>query len=228
MVFDRWKWLSRHLEPGPLRTLDAGCGSGAFTLYAAKIGNQAVGLSFDERNNEAARERAELLGIENVRFLECDLRKLDAFQNIGTFDQIICFETIEHIMNDRKLVADLSQRLRPGGRLLLTTPFAHYKTPFRDPISEIEDGGHVRRGYTHDEIKKLFAEADLEVEKAEYVSGLVSQILTYPIWHLNGIAQRLFWMATFPLRIFQPLDEPLTRFLRHPTFSIGVVGVKRV
>jgi hypothetical protein len=30
-VVDRWRWLKQHVRPGPLRTLDAGCGTGAFT-----------------------------------------------------------------------------------------------------------------------------------------------------------------------------------------------------
>ncbi|MGH7934815.1 MAG: hypothetical protein ACREQN_16860, partial [Candidatus Binataceae bacterium] len=47
MTLDRWRWLKRHLRAGRLRTLDAGCGSGAFTMYAAKIGNEAVGITFD-------------------------------------------------------------------------------------------------------------------------------------------------------------------------------------
>jgi len=75
-VFDRWVWLRRNLMSGSLRTLDAGCGSGAFTMYAAKIGNDAIGISFDERNNRVAEERANLLKIKNIRFITGDLRKL--------------------------------------------------------------------------------------------------------------------------------------------------------
>ena len=76
-VYDRWDWLRRRLLPGPVRTLDAGCGSGAFTLGAAKLGNQAVGLSFDKNNNAKATHRAKLLGLSNVTFMTLDLRQLD-------------------------------------------------------------------------------------------------------------------------------------------------------
>jgi ribosomal protein L11 methylase PrmA len=54
-VYDRWKWLRRYLSHGALRTLDVGCGSGAFTMYAAKIGNESVGLSFNDSNSQAVR-----------------------------------------------------------------------------------------------------------------------------------------------------------------------------
>ena len=56
--FDRFLWLKHHLKSGHLKTLDAGCGSGSFTIFAAKIGNDALGISFDKRNNEVALKRA--------------------------------------------------------------------------------------------------------------------------------------------------------------------------
>ena len=56
LAFDRYKWLKHHLQPGAHnRTLDAGCGNGAFTIYASKIRNQAIGISYDERGIQKAR-----------------------------------------------------------------------------------------------------------------------------------------------------------------------------
>lgn len=97
-AFDRFRWFVKRMKGGDIRTLDAGCGSGALTLYAAKRGNEAVGISFDERNNRMAEERARILGIERAQFVTGDLRKLDTLApSLGVFEQIICFETIEHI-----------------------------------------------------------------------------------------------------------------------------------
>jgi len=225
--FDRWRWLVRHLQPGPLRTLDAGCGSGAFTLYAAKIGNEALGLSFDQRNTEVARTRANILGVFNARFLQVDLRDLSQVsEDLGLFDQIICFETIEHIMDDHRLMADLSSLLKPGGRLLLTTPYKHYRHLFGDKLSVSEDGGHVRWGYTHEEIRRLFDQYGLEVQVEGYISGFVSQQITNLQRILSRLQGKLAWAFTFPLRVFQWVDRPLTRVLGYPHLSIGVVGVK--
>jgi SAM-dependent methyltransferase len=67
-VWDRWKWVRAVLRGGSLRTLDAGCGTGAFSFYADRIGNDCVGLSFDEENNRRARRRAGRLGCGKVRF----------------------------------------------------------------------------------------------------------------------------------------------------------------
>lgn len=227
-VFDRWLWLRRNLRPGRLRTLDVGCGSGAFTLYAATIGNQAVGLSHDERNNAVAAERASILGLVHACFLTVDVRDLDRFAaELGLFDQIVCLETIEHLRDDRKLIADLSSLLRPGGRLLLTTPYKHYRRLVGDRLSNGEDGGHIRWGYTHAEMRRLLGDHGLDVEVEGYVSGIVSQSLTNIQRILSRPHPRIGWLLVFPLRLLQLLDRPLTRLLRYPYLSIAVVAVKR-
>ncbi len=226
-VTDRWRWLCRHLKPGPLRTLDAGCGTGAYTLYAAKVGNRAVGVSFDPSQIGRARERARILGIEGTEFHVGDLRKLDEFgPALGTFDQIIVFETIEHIMNDQKLVDDLAARLNPGGTILLTAPYKNHHALWGERLSETEDGGHVRWGYTHDDLRAIFERSGLEVVAAEYISGLVSQKLASLQFGLTRIHSQGAWGVTLPLRVFHPLDGPLTWATGYPHLSVGVVGRK--
>jgi hypothetical protein len=37
----------------------------------------------------------------------------------------------------------------------------------------------------------------------------------------------IVWTVSLPLWIFGSLDVPLTKFMRYPYLSIGVVGVKR-
>lgn len=230
-VFDRWIWLKKNLKRGPLRTLDAGCGSGAFTLYAAKIGNEAVGISFDERNNNVARERAEILGLKNIKFIQGDLRRLNEMKDIGVFDQIICFETIEHILNDQKLLKDIFKILNPEGKLILTAPYKYYNKHFlgddKTSLSVYEDGGHVRWGYTHDEISKLFEGVGFILEKKEYVSGIISQFLI-KLDRVIGLATdfRLAWIIIFPLRILIVFDKFLTKVFNYPHLSVAVIAKK--
>lgn len=228
-VFDRWLWLKKHLKHGNLRILDAGCGSGAFTFAAAKLGGEALGLDFNKEQIQKAKARAKLLGIPKLEFIQADLRSLDKISpRLGKFDQIICLETIEHILNDKKLVQDLAALLKPRGRLLLTTPFKHSPLLFGDDkLSEYEDGGHVRRGYTHQELKQLFNEADLEIKAQDYLNGIISQQLTGLMRRLSCIHPKLGWALIFPFRFLQLFDRPLTRTFHYPYLSIGAVGVKR-
>lgn len=226
-VTDRWRWLERHLRPGPLRTLDAGCGTGAYTLHAARVGNRAVGVSFDPAQIRRARDRAEILGIKDVEFRTGDLRRLDVdAADLGLFDQVIVFETIEHILDDQKLIDDLAGLMKPGGTLLLTAPYTHHKPLWGESLSETEDGGHVRWGYTHDDLRKMFTTAGLEVTAAEFISGFVSQKLASLQFGLTRVHTHGAWGVTFPLRVFHRLDGPLTRWTGYPHLSVGVVGRK--
>lgn len=226
-AFDRWWWLRHRLRKGDLRTLDAGCGSGALTLYAAKMRNDVIGVSFDERNNRVATERARLLGITRAKFVTGDLRKLDTFApSLGAFDQIICFETIEHIKDDRKLLRDLASVLRPGGKLFLTAPYENCRLP-GDGISDVENGGHVRWGYTQESISELMRGAGLRPVELGYVTGIISQILIRWYRLLSRVVDfRIAWALIFPFRFFIALDPFITKCLRHPHLSVAVVAAK--
>lgn len=225
-VFDRWAWLKEYITRGPVRTLDVGCGSGAFTLYAAKVGNEALGISFDEPNNKKARERAEILGFEKASFIWGDVRKLDEMKDIGLFDQAICFETIEHIKDDGKLVKDISSVLKSGGKLLLTTPYKFYHRLPGDHVSKIENGDHMRWGYTHEEMEEIMKSAGLEVESKDYVTGLVSQALIRLERRIVPISHYLAWVIVLPFRVLRVFDPFVTKFTRYPHLSIGIVARK--
>jgi len=211
-----------------MRTLDAGCGSGAFAIYAAVKGNETVGISFNPDETLKARERANILGISNINFVADDLRNLSQISShLGEFDQIICFETIEHIMNDDQLIQDLCALLKPGGRLLLTSPYLRHHRLLGERLSEYEDGGHVRWGYTHEQMHSIFQKHQLDVVTYDYVSGVISQTLTNLMRFLSRIDYKVSWVLTFPLRILQLLDKPLTEVMGYPYLCIAVVGVKK-
>jgi SAM-dependent methyltransferase len=228
-AYSRFRWLRRRLKKGNVRTFDAGCGSGALTLYAARIGNNAVGLSFDGRNNQVATERAQILGITRAKFITGDLRKLDVLApSLGVFDQIICFETIEHIKDDRKLLRDLANTLRSGGKLFLTAPYEHYRRLPGDNISDMENGGHVRWGYTHEHIAALLRAAGFEPKELGFVTGIISQLLIRIERLLSRfLPSRIGWAIVFPFRILTVLDPLITPLLRYPYLSIAVVAEKR-
>jgi SAM-dependent methyltransferase len=227
-VIDRWQWLRRRLRPGPLRTLDAGCGRGAFTLYAGQIGNHAVGLSFSDDDVRVARQRADLLGLRRVEFHVADLRRLDrAADPYGRFDQIICTEVIEHIRDDAKLIDDLSRLLRPGGRLLLTTPYENHVPLLWEEVSDHEDGRHVRFGYTWAAVEAHFARCGLAVEERSFLNGLIAQQLFNLYKLAHPVHPRLAWAVTVPFRPLHAIDALVTETVGYPFMSVGLVGIKR-
>jgi SAM-dependent methyltransferase len=221
-VYDRYRWVRGRLRPGEGRTLDAGAGNGGFALFAASVGNECVGLSFDEREMRDAERRAILCGIETVAFRVHDLREGPVD---GGFDQVICLEVAEHIVDDEKLFRDIAAALRPGGRLLLTTPFAQHRPLRGETLSEAEDGGHVRWGYSEARLRELCDGAALTPISFGFVSGIVSQRLTNLQRRLRPLGSHQFgWAAVFPLRLLQLMDRPLTRATRFPHLSISLVA----
>lgn len=229
LILDRWLWLSDRLPrtKGKETMLDVGCGSGAFSLGAAKRGYIATGLSWDERNQKIAQERARILKIEDANFPICDVRKLDMEKDlIGKFDFAINFENIEHVLDDRKLMIDIANCLKPGGRLLMTTPYFHYIPMTKGdigPFSDVEDGGHVRRGYSKQMLIELCEQAGLKVEEISFCSGFFSQKTTAILRKLAHINHLVAWGTILFLR---PLIPVLDKFIPSRGYSICMEAYK--
>jgi SAM-dependent methyltransferase len=230
-VLDRWMWLRRYLRRGSLRTFDAGCGNGGFSIFAASVGNEVVAASFSSSEQESARRRAAMLGVTGVDFRIIDLRELESHRSaLGMFDQIICLETIEHVTDDEGLVKSLTAMLNPGGQILLSTPFdAHHPlyTEDREP-SPAEDGSHVRYGYSQERLSQIADAAGLDVASEGFISGVVSQKLTDLMRRLSaGVGLFPAWVILLPLRVLVLLDAPLSRILHYPHLSVALCAVKR-
>lgn len=230
---DRWKWLRGRL---PLTRkdeglLDVGCGSGGFTIGAAIRGYRSTGISWDERNQRVAEERAIIINAVGTSFDVVEVRQAgECPQYFDKFDVVICFECIEHILDDRKLLVDMGRCLRPGGRLLLTTPYLYCPPIGRQcvgPFSKTEDGSHVRRGYTHEMLVELCNQANLTVESSTYCSGFMSQQVTKLLRRLSSFNPVVAWVLTVPFRLLPPVLDPILSCLtKWPQSSICLEAYK--
>jgi len=227
MMLDRWLWLKQRLPVtrSGLGLLDVGCGTGAFTIATAQRGYNSLGLSWDKRNQDVAEQRAALCGAKSASFEVQDVRYLDEREDlVSKWDYIVCLECIEHVLDDVRLMQAMERCLKPGGRLLLTTPNYLY-WPISDyesgPFANTENGWHVRRGYSPAMLRDLCAAAGLVVEEISYCSGACSQLVVKihrPIEKLNA---KLAWAATLLLRIIPPLfDRLLNKLSKQPNYSI--------
>ncbi len=233
---DRWIWLSKNLNNRKGNNLlDVGAGSGGFSIACAKKYNiSCTALSWDERNVEESKKRSTQLNVHNkVTNKVYDIRYLDKLKELkSTFDFVICLENIEHIINDKKLIKDISSNLKIGGTLFLTTPNLNY-IPMgigdnKNNLSLIEDGGHVRIGYSEKDCYSVCEGSGLEIEKIEYCSGFFSQKITSMIRFLNLILPYpLIWGITFPLRSLPIIFDPfIQKYFKWPGYSICFVAKK--
>ena len=232
LVADRHIWLSHNLPEtnNNENFLDIGCGSGAFTFVAAKRGYRALGCSWDDCNQKKAEERCSALKLnDRCEFQIADARKLDTYEfNDEKFDYILNFENIEHIIDDKKLFIDIEKHLKPGGFLLLTTPNINFMKMSKGdigPFSDIEDGSHMRRGYSNQMLVELCEFSGLRVQKIEYCSGFVSQKATYLYRKMQKIfGIYLSWVLILPLRPIVYLLELIR--IRGSGYSICLVAYK--
>lgn len=188
--------LCRYLLPGDLATLDAGCGNAAFSFHACKLGNSVLGISFNADEVRRCSEYRDFLGLDPVR---CRFQTHNIYDLLGLgrrFDQIICFETLEHLERDQEVLGLFARVLNPGGTLHLGTPCLNRKPYYGEVISSVEDGGHVRLGYTHDGLEEMLAKEGFEVAVRDKAVGPISQ----KIMDLGR------WLLAVPLR---RLPEPI-------------------
>jgi 2-polyprenyl-3-methyl-5-hydroxy-6-metoxy-1,4-benzoquinol methylase len=124
--------LFAHLDPvrdlHGKAVLEIGCGRGelAYRIAAASAPRLFVGADFAQSAVRFARGRAARPPAGRVGWLVSDIQALALAA--GFFDTVISCETIEHVPDPALAVRELHRVLRPGGRLLLTTP--NYLGPF--------------------------------------------------------------------------------------------------
>ena len=229
---DRWRWLKRRLPKtaNGERLIDVGCGTGAFTIGAALRGYIALGLSWDQRNQAEATRRAVMCGTDQASFNICDVRELGQHAEYReTFDVAVCAENIEHILDDARLMLSMAACLKPGGRLLLTTPNFYYRAITKSddgPFCVTETGWHVRRGYTRSMVLELVEYAGLKCEELSYCSGVISQYITWLMREAATIHPLLGWTIILPLRPLALIDDIISRWSTTPPYSICVEAYK--
>jgi SAM-dependent methyltransferase len=116
--------MFRALELGPGQSaLEVACGSGGVTCrMAAETGAQCVGIDINLQGIEAATRRALEQGLApRVSFQVADAARRLPFPD-GSFDAILCNDSINHLPGRLDVFRDWHRVLRPGGRLLFTDP----------------------------------------------------------------------------------------------------------
>ncbi len=113
----RYRFAAELLEG---RVLDAGCGTGYGSIMLASSDkvHEVVAVDRDARAVSWGRTYNRT---PSLRFVNEDLLS-SRLHGLGRFDGIACLEVLEHLPEPERLLAQLDHCLRPGGRLLVSTP----------------------------------------------------------------------------------------------------------
>jgi SAM-dependent methyltransferase len=132
--------------------LDAGCGVGYGTAFLAESARRAVGVDISRDAIGYARRR---YGAHNVRYETGDLLALPFADH--SFDVVCAFETVEHLSEPGRFVAEAARVLRPGGLLVASTPQV-------DVTQERPENPFHEHEYSADDFEALFRERFSSVE----------------------------------------------------------------
>lgn len=113
----KFERVARELE-GRRRLLDVGCGPGTMLGHLRGM-HESVGTDLSLRQIEYARST---YGSETTRFYATSPGRLP--EDEGPFDAVTLIELIEHLDPSvvDETIGEALERLRPGGKLILTTP----------------------------------------------------------------------------------------------------------
>jgi 2-polyprenyl-3-methyl-5-hydroxy-6-metoxy-1,4-benzoquinol methylase len=157
------------------RALDAGCGHGA--VVHELLGRSLDAYGFDVSSWIIEQARAADPRTAN-RFAVGDL---EAVPFAGDFDLVTCLEVFEHVPDPVAGMTALASKLRPGGRLIATTPNLRPLMPWWD--AEKTDPTHVS---VHEPTwwAAALESSGLQVER-------VSTFLAVPLlWHVHPLLAR--------------------------------------
>jgi 2-polyprenyl-3-methyl-5-hydroxy-6-metoxy-1,4-benzoquinol methylase len=210
------------------RVLDVGCSTGYLAERLQQRGATVVGLDMDERAAELARRFCE-------EVLVGDVETMDLPFEPGSFDAIVCGDLIEHLRDPQGFLERIRPLLRPGGRLVLSTPnIANWAMRLSLLFGRFRytEWGILDRTHTHFFTRKTLREC---LEAAGYRIDVFDHTVPVPVlsspW-AEELAHRLgrlrpsllayqFVVAAVPADEQQPGDDRS----QHPEESESPVGV---
>jgi SAM-dependent methyltransferase len=166
-------WAIGRYSPGARSLLEVGCGTG-FVLAGIAAAFPALKLAGSEAASAG-------LAFAATRAPGASLFQMDALHIPfrGEFDVVGAFDVIEHIEDDRAVLAELFAAATPGGGVLITVP--------QHPAlwSEYDVRAGHRRRYSARELGAKVAEAGLEIVR---MTSFVALLL--PFMYLSRLSQR--------------------------------------
>jgi SAM-dependent methyltransferase len=161
----------------------------------------------------------------------------------AVFDIVLCTEMLEHVPDPAAVLSEIRRILKPGGRLIMTTPF----------LVPLHEEPHDFFRYTSHGLKHLCASASLEIRLITPFAGLTGVVISFlvqaqlkawymiyraiPVPGLYSIYNPFIFLFIYlPQRLYMLLLRSMTRLARfrrlheklsYTTKGYGLIAVKK-
>jgi len=159
------------------RLLDFGCGAGGFLLKARELAATVHGLELETRLNNHY-QGSGLTVFQNLSDIPNNIRG-------GGYDIITMFHVLEHILDPRAILGELSEMLADAGQIIMEVPNADdaLLTLYNNgPFSHFTYWSCHLFLFTAKTLRMLFSQVNLKV-------NYIKQIQRYPL------SNHLYWLA---------------------------------
>jgi len=145
-----------------LRVFDAGCGNGYLAGHLINKGFEVAACDASQQGIDQALKKN-----PQARFEVCSVYD-DLAERFGrNWDVVVSSEVIEHLYDPRCFVKQAGEMLKPGGLLLITTPYHGYlknvalalANKLDAHFTALWDGGHIKF-WSYNTLKQLLAERE--------------------------------------------------------------------
>lgn len=188
---------------GGLKILDVGCAQGTLALMLAERGHDVWAMDIRQQFLDYAATRYER---GDVRFVCGNVMEVDPGER---FDLIFANQIVEHLIYPLEFTRRLAAWLRPGGRLVMTTPNGEYLKNSLPSFSELGDvKQYESRQFTADGDGHFFAYRREELESVFERSGL-EEIRTHCFESpfISGHLKVRYLHPLAPRRVLKLLDR---------------------
>jgi SAM-dependent methyltransferase len=178
--------------------LDAGCGTMPYRARVTPAVSVYIGFDIERRAPDVA-----LLG---------DVQNMSTIRDASA-DVVLCSEVLEHVPRPAAALAEFQRILRPGGTLILSTPF----------LARLHEEPHDYYRYTSHGLRDLLCRAGFTVNSVEAIGGLFaflghqpSMVICSLIWPVPIVRDVVVAVVaasiTIPCRILDRLTGNAARF----------------
>ncbi|MDO8638500.1 MAG: class I SAM-dependent methyltransferase [Candidatus Daviesbacteria bacterium] len=169
-IWHRQKWSVLKKMIGGKKfnlVLDVGCASGTFTNQLAQFlpGSKICGVDTYDSAIKFARKKYPYLN-----FIKADAHKLPFKEN--SYDLIICYETIEHVVNPLLVLKEMRRVLKKDGMAILAMDsgslmFRIIWWFWEKTKGQVWDGAHLHP-FHHNHLEQIIRESGFKIQQKKF------------------------------------------------------------